>query len=161
MVITINEKNQKLYNDFFIEAYKDAKEYGLVDGSKTAFESLWEYYSCLPELAKKKQVYYTKLPLDEPMMEIDGSSREIKVPAQLSRCAGIQNDHLAESIMFLIDRYHDGQDLTNATIWIQWTADNNGEKVEGVTAVPKTYVDVDFAQNKIRFPWIFINKIHN
>ena len=91
MVIVINEKNQKLYNDFFIEAYKDAKELGVVfendgehdDGDQTAFTDLWQYYHYLPQLAALKPVYYTKLPLDEPMMEINGDSREVKVPAQL------------------------------------------------------------------------------
>lgn len=152
MVITINEKNQKKYNDFFTEAYQFAQNNNLLEeedeNQEGCFESLWQYYKYLSKLASLDSTYYTKLPLDEPMMEIDGNSREIKVPAQLSRCAGIQNDHMAESIMFLIDRYHDGKDLTNATIWIQWKAQDG---TEGRTAVP--HVDHNFEQNKIRFPW--------
>lgn len=164
MVITINDKNRKLYNDFFVEAYEDAKKaynngssiynFGdLVEDGKEAFSSLWEYYHYLPELAKYKPVYYTKLPLDEPMVEINGNSREMSVPAQLTKCASIENDHLAESIMFSIDRFHDSQDLMTAKTWIQWTAMNGEEKIEKTVAINDNMKDIDFKENKIRFPW--------
>lgn len=81
------------------------------------------------------------------MGEINGNTRDIKVPAQLQKCAGIENDHMAESIMFLIDRYHDSMDLANASIYIQWKA--NG--AQGQVHVP--HIDVDYEENKIRFPW--------
>ena len=155
MVIKIDERNQELYNKFFEEAYTDAKTQGInVPAGQSAFSSLWQYFYYLPELGRKIPQYYTKLPLDEPMMEIDGDSREIKVPAQLIKCAGIENDHMAESIMFLIDRYHDGKDLTNAQIWIQWKA---ADDAEGRVNVP--HIDADFAQNKIRFPWPLTSEV--
>lgn len=164
MVITINDKNRKLYNDFFVEAYEDAKKAsltagnnynfeGLFEDGKEAFSSLWEYYHYLPELAKYKPIYYTKLPLDEPMIEINGNSREMSVPAQLTKCASIENDHLAESIMFSIDRFHDSQDLMAAQTWIQWTAMNGEEKVERTVSINNNMKDIDFTENKIRFPW--------
>ena len=168
MVITINDKNRKLYNDFFVEAYEDAKKAslmvddnnsliynfeGLIEDGKEAFSSLWEYYHYLPELAKYRPVYYTKLPLDEPMVEINGNSREMSVPAQLTKCASIENDHLAESIMFSIDRFHDSQDLMTAQTWIQWTAMNGEEKIEKTVAINDNMKDIDFKENKIRFPW--------
>lgn len=164
MVITINDKNRKLYNDFFVEAYEDAKKAsliednnynfeGLFEDGKEAFSSLWEYYHYLPELAKYKPIYYTKLPLDEPMIEINGNSREMSVPAQLTKCASIENDHLAESIMFSIDRFHDSQDLMAAQTWIQWTAMNGEEKIERTVSINNNMKDIDFIENKIRFPW--------
>lgn len=164
MVITINDKNRKLYNDFFVEAYEDAKKAsltadnnynfeGLFEDGKEAFSSLWEYYHYLPELAKYKPIYYTKLPLDEPMVEINGNSREMSVPAQLTKCASIENDHLAESIMFSIDRFHDSQDLMAAQTWIQWTAMNGEEKIERTVSINNNMKDIDFTENKIRFPW--------
>ena len=164
MVITINDKNRKLYNDFFVEAYEDAKKAsltagnnynfeGLFEDGKEAFSSLWEYYHYLPELAKYKPIYYTKLPLDEPMIEINGNSREMSVPAQLTKCASIENDHLAESIMFSIDRFHDSQDLMAAQTWIQWTAMNGEEKIERTVSINNNMKDIDFTENKIRFPW--------
>ena len=152
MVITINKDNQQLYNEFFMRAHKFAREKGIFDDNdpvkdQDTFSSLWQYYNYLPDLGKIDSTYYTKLPLDEPMMTINGDSREIKVPPQLSKCAGIQNDHMAESIMFIIERYHDGKDLANATIWVQWKA----EGAEGKAAVP--HKDLDFEKDKIRFPW--------
>lgn len=152
MVITINKDNQQLYNEFFMRAHKFARENGIFDlddpvKDQDTFSSLWQYYSYLPKLGKIDSTYYTKLPLDEPMMKIDGDSREIEVPPQLSKCAGIQNDHMAESIMFIIERYHDGKDLANATIWVQWKA----EGAEGKAAVP--HKDLNFEKDKIRFPW--------
>lgn len=164
MVITINDKNRKIYNDFFVEAYEDAKKAsliadnnynfeGLFEDGKEAFSSLWEYYHYLPELAKYKPIYYTKLPLDEPMIEINGNSREMSVPAQLTKCASIENDHLAESIMFSIDRFHDSQDLMAAQTWIQWTAMNGEEKIERTVSINNNMKDIDFTENKIRFPW--------
>ena len=155
MIIKIDESNQARYNEFFEQAYADAKaqEIDVPDG-QSAFSSLWEYYSYLPQLARKLPVYYTKLPLDEPMMEINGDTREVKVPAQLVKCAGIENDHYAESIMFLIDRYHDGQDLMNSQIWIQWKAADGTEDCDNVPTM-----DADFTQNKIRFPWPLTSKV--
>lgn len=168
MVITINDKNRKLYNDFFVEAYEDAKKAslivddndfpiynfgGLIEDGKEAFSNLWEYYHYLPELAKYKPIYYTKLPLDEPMVEINGNSREMSVPVQLTKCASIENDHLAESIMFSIDRFHDNQDLMAAQTWIQWTAMNGEEKIERTVSINNNMKDIDFKENKIRFPW--------
>jgi hypothetical protein len=45
MVITINEKNQKKYNDFFIEAYQFAQNNNLLEeedkNQEGCFESLW------------------------------------------------------------------------------------------------------------------------
>ena len=172
MVIRINETNQKRYNDFFIEAFnyamqlkKDSKFVFDTEAEMAAgtFTSLWQYFHYLPQLAKWNPVYYTKLPLDEEMVEIDADSRQLIVPSQLKTCAGIENDHLAESIMFIVDRFHDGMDLVNAQIWIQWTATElvNGEmtKVEKTTVVPANQVDVNYAQNKIRFPWILNNEV--
>ena len=142
MIIKIDESNQALYNDFFKKAYADAKYYSLVDDEegKVAFSSLWEYFDCLPDLAKKMPEYYTKLPLDEKMADIDGNSRKINTPIQLQTCAGIENDHMAENIMFLVDRYQDGQDLTNAQIWIQWKTED-GSAGDNVS-VP--HFDVNF-----------------
>ena len=152
MIIKIDKSNQALYNDFFKKAYADAKDLRIDmpnEEGKVAFSSLWEYFQYLPDLAAQKPEYYTKLPLDEKMADIDGNSRKINIPLQLQTCAGIENDHMAESIMFLIDRYQDGQDLTNAQIWIQWKTED-GSAGDNVV-VP--HIDIDFQQNKIRFPW--------
>jgi hypothetical protein len=42
---------------------------------------LWQYFHYLPQLARQNSVFYTKLPLDEEMVEIKGDSRELIVPA--------------------------------------------------------------------------------
>ena len=167
MVIRINETNQQQYNDFFAEAFKYAialKDQGKLtfDDNREiaagAFTSLWQYFHYMPILAQHNPTYYTKLPLDEKMVTIDADSRVLDVPPQLQKCAGVENDHLAESIMFIVDRFHDGMDLMNAQVYIQWTAteivDGEPVKIEKTTSVPRDQMDYNFAQNKIRFPWI-------
>ena len=64
---------------------------------------------------------FLRLPLDEPIFEIDANSRKITVPNDFrSNGLSVQNDHLAEIIFFRIDRYFDDMDLGNCNIEINW-----------------------------------------
>ena len=49
---------------------------------------------------------YLRLPLDEPMFEIDANTRKIAVPEEFkANGLSVQGDHLAETVYFVIDRY--------------------------------------------------------
>jgi len=64
---------------------------------------------------------FLRLPLDEPIFEIDANTRKITVPNDFkSNGLSVQNDHLAEIIFFRIDRYFDDMDLSNCNIEINW-----------------------------------------
>lgn len=64
---------------------------------------------------------YLRLPLDEPMFEIDANTRKIDVPAEFkSNGLSVQGDHLAETVYFVIDRYFDYMDFNNTSVSINW-----------------------------------------
>lgn len=98
---------------------------------------------------------YTMLPLDEEVFEINADTRTIKVPASFSKSAGMQKDHMAEMIVFTIDRYFDYMDLANTTIYVQWTAGN----VEGASLVHRDLYDLETIPGKIRFGWPLTSNI--
>lgn len=57
------------------------------------------------------------LPSNENVYEIDLNSRIIKAPEYLS----VTQDHAAETIYFLVDRFYDNMDLSTTTCVIQYT----------------------------------------
>ena len=64
---------------------------------------------------------YLRLPLDEPLFEIDANSRKITIPDQFkTNGLSVQGDHLAETVYFVIDRYFDYMDLNNTDVTINW-----------------------------------------
>lgn len=161
MVIRINDNNREKYNQFFKQAYADAVKEGInvPERENGAFQNLHEYFYYLPELGAKLPVYYTRLPLDEEMVDINGDTRVASVPTQLKICAGIENDHMAENIMFIVDRYHDSVDLMNANILIQWSANGPKGQVNGVVPIPANSRDIDYENQKIRFAWPLTSEV--
>ena len=151
MIITINESNKHLYEALFTRARAKLK---LEDSQ---LHTLNEYYYYLPQLINVAdgEVFdarYLMLPIDEAPVEIDANNRTLKVPATFTRCASVQNDHIAETIMFTIDRYYDYIDLSTTSIYVQWTSPDD----EGATRIE--LVDVSEA-NKIRFGWPLTEEI--
>jgi hypothetical protein len=61
---------------------------------------------------------YIMLPLDEEAFEINLNTRTIAIPASFSACASVQSDQLAETIMFIADRYFDYMDLATTEIFV-------------------------------------------
>lgn len=86
------------------------------------------------------------LPLDEAAVEVDANNRTLKVPSTFVKCASLQNDHIAETIMFSIDRYYDFMDLATTQIYVQWSSIDD----EGATKIELIDLSVP---NKIRFGW--------
>lgn len=88
-----------------------------------------------------------RLPTDEDVYEIDLNTRSIKAPKFIS----VENDHDAEVIWFIADRFYENFDLSDATVWIQY---RNANKEEYFYQAP-TIVSVDqFGAHKILIPWM-------
>ena len=134
MITTIPESQNNLYNDLFndlrniLNANKapGAEDIGYIT-------SLDEYFSYLDDLlandniAEQDKNRYLILPLDEELFFIDANTRLITVPNKFKNGVGVMGDHLAEFLIFAIDRYFDNTDLSTRTIRIEYiTAD--GEK---------------------------------
>lgn len=76
-----------------------------------------EYNSLVYRLADpNKFTPYLRIPVDEPIYDIDLKTREVEAPKFLS----VSTDHDAEIIWFKTDRFYENFDLFNATILIQY-----------------------------------------
>ena len=101
------------YDSLFEEINKAGKDYNI------NISSLEDYFGNVQEIANLPEgEKYLRMPLDEPMFEIDANSRKIDT----SKFTGVQvqGDHAAETIFFSIDRYFDYMDLNNVDIYINW-----------------------------------------
>jgi len=69
------------------------------------------------------------MPADEEYFEIDANTRTISIPTLFKKYGvGVDGDHLAEMLVFKIDRYFDYQDLYNTKIAINWNVKLNGSR---------------------------------
>ena len=157
MIVSINKENSDKYRKLFVEAYKYLKELdnSPVDQDKDRFAHLAEYYGHMADFFDNRKYKYVMLPLDEEAFNIDLNTRTIHVPASFSKCASVQSDQLAETIIFVTDRYFDYMDLANTEIYVQWTIPedkkNGIEEYNGATRVEM--VDLESEDGKLRFAW--------
>ena len=97
---------------------------------------------------------YLRLPLDEPMFEIDANTRKIDVPNEFkSNGLSVQGDHLAETVYFVIDRYFDYMDLNNTNVTINWKMGAETGKTKKFT------MSTDVIPGSIVFGWPIDNII--
>ena len=97
---------------------------------------------------------FLRLPLDEPMFEIDANSRKIAVPDTFkSNGVSVQGDHLAETVFFSIDRYFDYTDLSTTDITINWKMGTNYGKTKNFI------MNKDILPGYIIFGWPINNDI--
>ena len=163
MIVTLNDNNSDKYLNLFTEAYEYLKglDNGYVDIDKERFYSLAEYYSHMADFFENQKYKYVMLPLDEEPFLIDLNTRSIAVPQSFSKCASVQKDQLAETIVFIVDRYYDYMDLANAEIYVQWTIPENKklniEEYNGATRVEM--IDLETEPGKIKFAWPLNDKI--
>lgn len=172
-------KDSSIYAELFAEANKCLTDIGIND----TIDSIEEYFKHLhdlvytnrtadPEAAGDKKYKYNKvdnpneigeeslkflrLPLDEPMFEINANTREIQVPRD-SWTHGVKGDEIAEVLFFRINRYFDTTDLAQMSIAIEW---NNGTEVGSTESFIK-YVEEDSKDKdlKIIFGWPLDSKI--
>ena len=156
MIIKIDNSNMDAYKEFFTKAYDLLDKDNLIaEADKEPagrFTSLEAYFKYIEQLVQKDPNYYIKLPLNEPVLKVDADSRDITIPSNFVKCASVQNDQVAETVIFTIDRFYDYMDLMNAETWVQWTAPGeDGNPREGATSI--VLRDISVEENKIRFGW--------
>lgn len=105
------------------------------------------------ENAKKGEVVPTNyefimLPIEEPHFEINANTREIAIPSGFKKLVGVQGDHVAETLIFSIDRFFDFMDLLNTQIYIQWVDETGADR-----ATPVNMIHYDANTGKILFGW--------
>lgn len=111
--------------------------------SEGRFLSLDDYFAHMADLLAINPVYMM-LPIDESAFTINANTRAISTPKVVT----LQNDQIAETLMFTIDRYFDYMDLYNATVYVQWTLPSGRE---GATEIELK--DITTIPGKIRFGW--------
>jgi hypothetical protein len=83
---------------------------------------------------------FIMFPIDEPRFEINAETREITIPNNFKKLVGIQGDHVAETLIFSIDRFVDYYDLlpTNVNqmkIYAQWKTANDIDMLSPITMI--------------------------
>lgn len=160
MIVNINKSNADKYHKIFRDAYtflKNIDNGNYVDPNGETFNNLAEYYGHMGDfIAQGLAGYkYIMLPLDEEPFKIDLNTRTIEVPASFSKCASVQSDQIAETIVFIADRYFDYMDLATTNIYVQWVRPedkkNGIEEYKGATLID--VIDLESEPGKIKFAW--------
>ena len=92
-------------------------------------------------------------PIDEPRFEIDANTREISIPVNFKKLVGVQGDHVAETLIFAINRFVDYYDLlptaaNGMQIYVQWK-NEAGEDI----LTPISMIHYEASSQKILFGW--------
>ena len=85
-----------------------------------------------------------RVPTDEPVYEINLNTRVVQAPEKL----GVEADHEADLIYFVVDRFFDSVDLSTCICMVQF---RNAKKEEYYYVIP--YYDTDSIRGKIIFAW--------
>ena len=85
-----------------------------------------------------------RIPVNEPIYQIDLNTRTVEVPKFL----GVEADHDAEVIFFMMDRYYDNVDLADCIGVVQF---KNARSEEYMYVIPA--YDVKTIPNKMIFGW--------
>lgn len=155
VIIKIDANNVAKYKALFTKAYRALDAKGLVKpefkNDEGRFQNLDEYFAHMSALETLEHGKYLLLPLDETPFAINANTRTITAP----KIVALQNDQLAETLVFTIDRYVDYMDLCNATIFVQWTLPDG--ETQGASEVE--LIDMDSEPGKIRFGWTLDDEI--
>lgn len=102
--------------------------------------------------------YFTILPLDEPVFEIDANTRKITVPNQF-KTIGVEGDKSAEIIFFLIDRFFDTVDFGAQEIQaaIEWQRSSGKNPIK--RADPAYIKELTLYDNKVLIGWVIKEEI--
>ena len=167
----ITKDNISVYAELFAEANKCLQDISIND----TIDSIEEYFKHLhdlvytqkdstgkynkvsdPNFIGEDSFKFLRLPLDEPMFEINANTREIQVPRD-NWTHGVKGDEIAEVLFFRINRYYDATDLAQMNIAIEW---NNGTETGSTESFIK-YVEEDSKDKdlKIIFGWPLDGKI--
>ena len=176
MITRVTPENTKKYEKLFKEAEELIRKYSQTENAESVtIGDLYEYFIAFPTILsaaaekdisednktgddKYYQKYFTILPLDEPVFEIDANTRAITVPSQFKNI-GVAGDNTAEIIFFSIDRFFDAIDFgaPNIKAVIEWhrTTGNNQDSY-----VDEAYIkELTLKDNKVLIGWVIDDRI--
>lgn len=156
MITKITDINK--YSSLFKRAWDELKNRNVFTAAELAYyEGLGNTFTCLEDYftrihtlidVENPNYEYIMLPIDEPVFEINANTREITIPAGFKKLVSVQGDHIAETLIFSIDRFFDFVDLLNTQIYIQWIDENDADR-----ATPVDMIHYDASTGKILFGW--------
>ena len=80
-----------------------------------------EMYKLLETVQYKYTTTVRQLPLDEPRIQVDLNTRQIKISeSEYSDFLSMEKDHRAETVQFEVDRYFEDVDLFNCTCIVEY-----------------------------------------
>lgn len=113
--------------EFRLEAHRHI----IIDSVEAYFaniEAIGQLYTEGHEDVNPGYLFLT-MPADEDYFEINANTRAIAIPSSFKKNGvGVYGDHLAEMLVFKIDRYFDYQDLYNTKIAINWNFIPSGSR---------------------------------
>lgn len=116
-------------------------------------DNIEAYFGSIQEIANLDSKFL-RLPLDEPLFEIDANTRKITVPNEFkSNGLSVQGDHLAEIIFFRIERYFDYKDLSTCNIEINWKMGDKEGKTKRFIQFNDVMTIDEVKSNCIIFGW--------
>lgn len=134
------------YQELFDEVRE--KSNGAID-----VDNLDAFYGSIEEIADVDPKFL-RLPLDEPLFDIDANTRKITVPAEFkANGVSVQKDHLAEVIFFRIERYFDYTDLSTCNIVINWKMGSKEGKTTRFIKFEKVFTIDETKASYIVFGW--------
>lgn len=87
------------------------------------------------------------LPNTEKMIEVDLNTRTITPPEYLS----VATDHRAETVFFVMDRFHDNVDLSEMNCIVEFV---NADRKSGIYVVPFIDKETLYPKDRIIVPWL-------
>ena len=116
-------------------------------------DNLDAFYGSIQEIAAVDSKFL-RLPLDEPLFDIDANTRKITIPdAFRANGVSVQRDHLAEVIFFRIERYFDYTDLSTCDIVINWKMGSKEGKTTRFIKFEKVFTIDEVQASYIVFGW--------
>lgn len=186
MITQVNDKNKAKYRELFDIASKllgATKDEVLEDGTiikvvdvkhANYIHDLYEYFVAFPAIMKAaekedkdnpvegddkyRQKYFSILPLDEPTFNVNANTRTITVPSEF-KTIGVEGDHAAEIIFFLIDRFYDATDLGAPEIkaTIEWRRTSGKQITEDID---QAYIkELTKYTDKVLIGWVIDKEI--
>ena len=140
--LNLDQAYQKLFDDV-----------RTASNGQYSFDNLEAFYGSIEEVAGVDPKFL-RLPLDEPLFEIDANTRKITVPAEFrANGVSVQRDHLAEVIYFRIARFFDYTDLSTCEIVINWKMGANEGKTTRFIQFNEPFTVDEVETNGIIFGW--------
>ena len=108
------------------------------------------YLSVLKSIQTSTKKLTDKVNLEQPIIQIDLDSRAITLPKTYQNYLAIQNDHVADSVYFCMDRYFDGVDLSTKTCVVEYI---NASTKREFRIAPIFDIDITTDPTKMYFAW--------